>query len=211
MKIFLYLVVLGAWLMTGRPSADLAERSGVIEVRDSVRTYTIDPEHTFITFRVERFTMVKVVGFFPHVEGRVRFAPDDPQSIHAAITIPTDQVYLGNSEGRDGAVRGPAFLNVNEYPSIQFETMRVRPEGAGFVAEASLTIHGTTRRVEFPFRMKGPFTDPTGLETLAVDGSLTIDRQEFGLSFDRKLPNGEPFIGNEVQIKVDALAVATEP
>lgn len=211
MKIFLYLVVLGAWLMSGRPAADRTERSHVIEVRDSVRTYSIDPEHTFVTFRVERFTMVKVVGFFPHVEGLVRFDPDDPQSMHAAITIPTDQVYLGNSEGRDDAVRGPAFLNVDEYPSIQFETVRVRREGDEFVAEASLTIHGTTKRVEFPFTTKGPFTDPTGLETLAVEGSLTIDRRDFGISFDRRLPNGEPFIGNEVEIDVDALAVAIEP
>jgi len=217
MKAPIILILLGTWTTLfglAPPEGELMPRIDhpVVYPGDlkSEQVYEIDAEHTFVTFKVQRFTMVKVVGFFPHVDGTIRFDADEPESVHADITIPTDQVYLGNSTGRDGAVKGPAFLHVEKYPVIRFVTVDVSENDHDFVAEADLTIHGVTRRVAFPFQIKGPFKDPTGLQTVAIEGSMSINRQEFGIAFDKKLPGGEPFIGNVVEIDINALAVASD-
>lgn len=172
--------------------------------------YDIDPEHTFVTFEVNRFSMVDVVGFFPEASGTIMFDPSDAAKSSAAVTIETASVYLGNSEGRTDAVRGRIFLDVAEYPEMTFVTTRMEQRPSGLVAIGDLTLHGVTHEVAVPFEWKGPFRDPTGLTTITMKGHVTIDRQDFGISFDRRLPTGEPFVGNEVAIELNVLAVKAE-
>lgn len=79
--------------------------------------------------------------------------------------------------------------------------------GDKWIAEGGLTIRGVTNKVLFPVEISGPQKDPTGLTAVAVKGELTINRIEYGVPFDRKLPNGADFIGKEVKIEINALAV----
>ena len=76
------------------------------------------------------------------------------------------------------------------------------------MVEAELTIHGETNTVQFPIEIKGPFTDPTGATTIGITGDVTINRQDYGISFSRIMDNGELFIGNDVKIEIRALAIA---
>ena len=82
----------------------------------------------------------------------------------------------------------------------------VRKNGDQLMMKGQLTIHGTTKEIEFPFELIEPAKDPTGTNTMAVFATLTINRQDFGITFDKKLPNGKPFIGNEVKIELNLLA-----
>ncbi len=70
-----------------------------------------------------------------------------------------------------------------------------------------LTIHGVTKEVRFPFTLLEPFKDPTGAMTIAAHAIVKIDRQDYGIKFSRKLPNGKEFIGNQVTIELNVLAV----
>jgi len=168
--------------------------------------YEIDPGHTFVHFTVNRFDMVDVVSRFTDVSGRIEFDPDQPQHTTAEILVRTNSLESGFDK-RDNAVKGPAFLDVKNYPEIQYVNKKLQQKGDQFVAHGELTIHGTTRSVEFPVTLKGPQKDPTGLTTIAIKGILEINRQDFGLKFDKKLPNGKPFIGNRVKIEINVLAV----
>ncbi len=173
--------------------------------------YEVDPEHTFLTFKVNRFAMVDVVGFFPEVSGTILFDEADMSRTRADITVHTASVYSGKSDGRDEAVKSAFFLDVANHPTITFKTTGVEVEGATYTAVGDLTIKGITREVRFPFTLKPPARDPTGLTTLAVSGRLTIDRLDFDIfRMDKKLANGEPFIGREVEIALNVLAVRAE-
>ncbi len=180
------------------PSATI----GSADSRDMV-AYEIDAEHSFVTFKVDRFTMVSVVGSFEKVEGIIEVDAESGEPVTAVVSIPTNSVYLGQSKGRFEAVTSAVFLNVQQHPTITFETRSIE----GGVAQGELTINGVTQTVEFPFEFKRPFVDPTGLTTIGIHGELTIDRQDYGIMFSRKLSNGGDFVGNNVEIEINVLAI----
>jgi len=176
-----------------------------------IENYDIDPEHTFVTFKVNRFSMVNVVGFFPDASGHIALDLDDMTHTSAEIIIRTPSVFTGHSDGRDEAVKSAFFLDVENHPTITFKTSRVEVDGKQYTAVGDLTIKGITHEVHFPFAVKPPFKDPTGLTTIAISGKLTVDRLDYQIfQMDKKLANGEPFIGREVEIELNALAVKAE-
>ena len=177
---------------------------GTIDPPEPV-TYKIDPNHTSITTKVNRFTMVNVVGRFIEVSGSITFDSSNPEKSSAIITINTASYTANNNDG-ENAVKSPAFLDVTSYPEITFESKSLTKSDNGFIAKGDLTIHGTTNEVEFPLEITGPFKDPTGLNTIGIRATLNINRQDYGIKFDRKLSNGKDLIGNEVQIEINLLA-----
>lgn len=176
----------------------------------ATETYEVDAEHTFLSFKVERFGMVDVVGMFPEVTGVVTYNADDPSQISAEVTVQTGSVYSGHSEGRLEAIKGQFFLDTETYPTMTFATKRVFQEGNQLMAVGDLTIKDTTKEVTFPFTVKPPFTDPTGVNTIAIAGKLTINRSDFNVFMDRKLPNGAFMIGQDVAIELNVLAIQSE-
>ena len=171
----------------------------------SADVYQIDAGHTFIQFSVERFGMVDVSGYFRDVSGVIQYDPAVPNAIQAEIIIETASLDSGH-EIRDGHLKGEIWLNTAKYPEIKFSTTKVTLDGQKGDAIGDLTIRGVTKEVAFPFEMKGPFTDPTKNTTIAITGSLIVDRQDFGLSFSKILDANVPFIGNEVRIDISSLA-----
>ena len=83
------------------------------------QTFKIDSEHTAITTKVQRFSMVDVVGRFNSIDGQIIY-DEDVSKISANVTISTDS-YTSNNTAGEGAVKSPAFLDVAKYPSIQFK------------------------------------------------------------------------------------------
>ena len=68
------------------------------------------------------------------------------------------------------------------------------------------TIRGITQTVSFPVELLGPFRDPTQQVALGFQADFSINRHDYGIAFDRKMENDVPFIGEEVKIKIRALA-----
>lgn len=168
--------------------------------------FIIDPGHTAITSKVQRFGMVDVLGRFNKVEGYIIYDNNDLSKISAQVTIKTAS-YKSNNLGGEDAVKSAAFLDVSNFPEMTFNSTSVRVIGEEINMTGDLSIHGVTKEVTFPFTFLKPFKDPTRANTVAVKASLIINRQDFGIAFSRKLPNGKEFIANEVYIELDVLAV----
>jgi len=190
-----FLVLMFFLLVQPNPSAEIDKK-----------TYTIDTGHTFVTFEVRRFDMLDVVSTFRDISGTITLDPDNIHETEATITIKTASLESGNPR-RDNAVKSPNFLHTEEFPEITFNSKRLKKSGQHWIAEGELTIRGVTRSVDLPVRITGPQKDPTGLTAVAIKGEITINRQDFGIPFNRKLPNGADFIGNEVNIEINALAI----
>lgn len=168
--------------------------------------FIIDPSHTAITSKVQRFGMVDVLGRFNEVQGSITYDSNDLGKTSAQITIKTAS-YKSNNLGGEDAVKSNAFLDVANFPEMTFKSKHVQVKGEELSMTGDLTIHGVTKEVTFPFTFLKPFKDPTRANTVAASASLTINRQDFGIKFSRKLPNGKEFIGNEVLIELNVLAV----
>ena len=166
--------------------------------------FTIDPGHTAVTSKVQRFGMVDVLGRFNEVQGTIGYDKSDITKLKAQVTINTASYTSNNKTGED-AVKSQVFLDVNNYPQMTFNSKRVEKRGDQLIMVGNLNLHGITKEVSFPFTLLEPFKDPTGAMAIAAYATLVINRQDFGIAFTRKLPNGKEFIGNEVTIELNVL------
>ncbi|CAN5425003.1 YceI family protein [soil metagenome] len=174
----------------------------------SAQRYTIDPSHTAVTSKVLRFGVVKVVGRFTAVSGIINFNVGNPAITTADIVIRTDS-YIANNAGGEDAVKSPTFLDAKSFPEIKMTVKRLTKNGQQFIVLASLTIHGVTKDVLFPASINGPLLDlPTQKQSIGISGTLVINRDDFGIKMSGRLPSGNDVIGKEVEIEINALAIA---
>lgn len=172
------------------------------------QNYKIDAGHSLVQIQVERFGVIDVVGRFNDVSGTITFDKTNVSKTSANTIIKVDS-YNANNKAGEGAVKSKAFLDAESYPEITFKsTNTITKSGVSYLV-GDLTIHGQTKQIELPFSIKGPLLDlPTRKQSIAFEASITINRQDYGVSFDRKLPNGTMIIGNDVKITLLILAIA---
>lgn len=171
------------------------------------QSYTVDPGHTAVTSKVVRFGVIPVLGRFNEVSGTITYDPNSVEQTTATITTKTGSYVANNPDGED-AVKSEVFLNVQAYPEMIFEVMKLAKEGEKIIATGALTLHGTTKEVSFPVSIAGPMIDlPTRKQSIGITGALTINRLDYGVGAEMKLPNGTEIIANNVIIEFYVLAL----
>ncbi|WP_298899480.1 YceI family protein [uncultured Psychroserpens sp.] len=174
----------------------------------NAQTYSIDAGHSTVQVNVERFGVVDVSGRFKKVEGTITYDKENSSKTTAHATIAVDS-YDANNVGGESAVKSKAFLDAETYPEISFKGTKIISKNNSNYLVGDLTIHGVTNSIELPFTIKGPLVDlPTGKQSIAFNASITINRQDYGITFDRKLPNGTSLVSNDIKITLMILAIA---
>ena len=172
------------------------------------QTYIIDSGHSSVQIQVERFGVVDVVGRFKDVSGSISYNKDDMSKTSANATIKVES-YDANNLGGENAVKSEVFLDVKSYPEISFTGNKIVSNGNNNLLIGELTIHGVTKTIELPFTIKGPAMDlATQKQSIAFNASITINRQDYDISFNRQLPNGTKLVGDDVKITLLILGVA---
>jgi polyisoprenoid-binding protein YceI len=125
-------------------------------------------------------------------------------SMNVKIPVAT---FISTHPPRTEAVKGELILDAANHPEIEFSCKSVEKREKDYLATGSITIRGVSKDVSFPMILRGPRVDPFGNTRIGLDGELTVSRQDFGIPFDRKLPNGDPVLGDDVdiQFQVEAL------
>ncbi len=171
------------------------------------QNYKIDSGHSSVQIQVERFGVVDVVGRFKDVQGNVSFNSEDISQTTANAIIKVES-YDANNIGGEKAVKSPAFLDVETYPEISFKSSKTEIRDGENYLIGDLTIHGVTKEIALPFTIKGPLLDlPTQKQSIAFNASFTINRQDYGISFDRKFKEIS-LVSNNVNITLKILAIA---
>ena len=171
--------------------------------------YEIDVAHTTIGFAVRHMGLAKVRGRFDSFSGEILFDPDDLTNASVSFTIDAASVST-NHERRDADVRGDRLLDVEQFPEITFQSSSLSQGTEGPEITGDLTLHGVTREVTFPFELIPPTDVGRGIR-LAAEGSLSIDRKDYGIQFNRVVDNGALIVGNKVTIDLSVEAIrATE-
>lgn len=172
------------------------------------QNYKIDPGHTAVLSKVTRFGIVKVVGRFTDVSGKIYFDANALDKTSADIIIKTESYNANNPEG-EKAIKSKAFLDAATFPEIKIAVSKVIKNGNTYSVTASVTLHGQTKEITFPASIAGPGLDaPTGKQSIGIAGNFTLNRQDFGIAFARKLPNGNEVVSNDVEVEVNILAIA---
>ncbi len=184
--------------MTTAIDTPLAELTG---------TYTIDPSHTEIAFVARHAMVTRVRGIFPSVDGTINVNGHAPHESEVKVSIDAASVDT-RSEDRDAHLRSGDFFDVDTYPSIDFASTSISQiDDSLFEVTGNLTIRGITREVTFELAYTGAATDPFGNERIGFDGSVTVNRKDWDLTWNAALETGGVLVSEKVTLELAVSAV----
>jgi polyisoprenoid-binding protein YceI len=174
--------------------------------QDGAVVYQFDPAHTSINFAVRHLVISTVRGRFHDFAGTIRYDEADVAKSSVEFSAKIASIDTDVPQ-RNEHLRSPDFFDAAKYPEMTFKSTKVTRSDDGFVCAGTLTIKGVSKTVEIPFKLAGPIKDPWGNNRIGVEGSLTINRQDYGIAYDQKLPDGGLAVANDVHIDLDVEAV----
>lgn len=205
-------------MSNGRRRSVPAHRIGIIAlatllspVASGATAYKVDPEHTTVGFTV-RHLLTRVRGHFARFEGRIDFDSANPEKTKVEGTIEAASIDT-NVEERDKDLRSARFFDVEKFPKITFVSTKAVVSGKDAKSgklHGNLTMHGITKPVVLDVTYAGEATDPWGNRRAGFSASTTINRKDFGLTWNETLETGGLLVGDEVTIEIDAEGTVEE-
>jgi polyisoprenoid-binding protein YceI len=166
-------------------------------------TYSLDPAHTSVAFKVRHMMVTNVKGSFGKVAGTITLDPKKIENSSVEVTIVAASIDT-NNEKRDDHLKSADFLDVETYPELTFKSTKIVKKGEQWVAVGDLTIRGVTKEVEMPFTLSGPATNPWGQQVIGVDAAFKINRTDFGANWNKTLEAGGVLVDETVYIEIGA-------
>ena len=174
--------------------------------RAGVESYKIDPGHSMVGFKVTHI-LSRVPGRFTKYSGTIALDPNDLSTAKISAEIDAASINT-DSEARDKDLRSASFFEVEKFPKLTFESTAVVPNGANRATlKGNLTMHGVTKPVDLDVDVLGFAADPWGGYRASFEAKATINRKDFGMTFNKVLDNGGLLVGESVEITLDVEAV----
>jgi polyisoprenoid-binding protein YceI len=176
------------------------------ELQQKSATYAIDATHSNVEFVVRHLMISKVRGRFGTFQGTLQVpeGSDLPSAID--VSIVTASVDTRENQ-RDTHLRSADFFEVEKYPAMHFTGKRFEGTAENFTITGDLTIRDVTREVTLNAQFEGRNGDPWGGQRIAYSASTSINRKDFGLTWNNALETGGVMVGDEVKIELDIQAV----
>jgi len=175
----------------------------------SAGTYTVDPMHTSVGFDIEHLGLSRVQGRFTDVSGKFVVDPQHVDKSSVTFRIGTDSLDTAVAP-RNAHLKTKDFFDVANYPEILFASTKIAKKGKGYVATGNLTMHGVTKEIQIPFTAHGPAevgAQMGGTRVGIVSEPFKLNRMEFGIPYNEKLPDGTPAVGYDVNVRLSVEAI----
>lgn len=169
-------------------------------------TYAGDPIHSTFGFQVRHNGVQLFRGSFDDVA--VTLTSDgETLSVEGAAKVESIVVRLADLKGH---LLSDDFFAADKHPEIAFRSNAVRVDGEAIEVEGELTIKGITNHVVAKGTLTGPITGLSGAPVVGLALETTVDRTQYGLTWNADLPSGGKALANDVKIVVEAELVKTE-
>ncbi len=173
-------------------------------------TWNIDTTHSTISFAVRHMVIAKVRGSFRTYGGMVMLDEQDLTASSVSVRIDAASIDTG-VEQRDNHLRSADFLDVKKFPAITFQSTKVeKSSGKGLRVTGNLTIRDATREVVLEAEQLGIAKDPWGNIKAAFEAKTSIDRRDFGLTWNQALETGGVLVGEKVEISLEIEAAKVQ-
>ncbi len=173
---------------------------------DITGDYTIDPQHSQMGFVARHAMVTKVRGTFTEFEGSVTGgAALSDASVSVSLMVASLNT---RNPDRDGHLLTGDFFEVESHPTITFVSDSVEPlDEETLRIGGQLTIKGVSRRVSIDFAYAGAATDPYGMQRIGFEGSTTVLRSDFGMTFNAALETGGVLVSDKITLEIEISAV----
>ncbi|HSM56399.1 MAG TPA: YceI family protein [Candidatus Sulfomarinibacteraceae bacterium] len=173
-------------------------------------TWTIDQAHSHVQFSARHMMISTVRGEFEEFSGTIDFNEENPEE--SAIHVKIDASSINTrEEDRDNHLRSDDFLHAEEYPYLIFESKEVEQldDDRGRVI-GDLTIRGVTNEVVLDVKYHGMAKSPWGQTSAGFSASTTINRKDWGLTWNQALETGGVLVGDKIKIDIEVELIRQE-
>ena len=159
--------------------------------------WSIDPMHSEVQFKVKHLVISTVTGSFQNFEGTVETEGDDFSDAKINFSIDVNSINT-RIDKRDAHLRSPDFFDASKFPNITF----VSTKFTSSAITGNLTMKGVTKEVTIPVTISGPVKTMMGGRAIGITGSVTINRQDYGINWNKALDQGGWAVSNDVLITI---------
>ncbi len=165
-------------------------------------TWTIDADHSTIGFAAKHAVVATTRGHFASYTGGATIDVEAPENSSLWVDIAAASVTTGN-EQRDGHLTSPDFFDVENHPTITFKSTSVNVKGGEIHTSGDLTVAGVTSQVELVWEFGGIVTDPWGNTKAGFEATTTINRKDWGLTWNAALEAGGFLVSDKVRLVLE--------
>jgi polyisoprenoid-binding protein YceI len=182
--------------------------AGTVAVDDIAGDYTLDTAHTRLGFSARHAMVTTVRGQFGEFEGTAHVDTANPAASGAKVSIKAASITTGQAD-RDAHLRSGDFFDAENFPELTFVATDVKHvDDVTWRVTGDLTIKGITNPVSIDFESTGSARDPFGNLRVGFEGSTTINRKEWDLTWNAALETGGVLVSEKIKLELDVSAIA---
>jgi polyisoprenoid-binding protein YceI len=180
----------------------LAVSAGAMSAQ--AKDWKIDPAHSEADFAIKHMAISTVHGSFRGISGMIKFDPANVAKSGVEATIDMSSVDTGVA-ARDGHLKSPDFFDTAKFPTMTFKSTSVAKVAGGYTVTGDLMLHGVTKSVVLA--LETPGKEEPGMDKKSIHrgftATTTINRKDFGLTWNGSLSTGDAVLGDDVKIELD--------
>lgn len=169
-------------------------------------TYKPDVSHTLVGFSARHFVITKVRGKFNDFAATITYDENDITRSAMTGTIKVASIDTDN-EKRDNHLRSADFFDAEKFPEIMFQSKRVEKKEQNHVLIGDLTMRGVTKEIAVPFTVTEKITDPQGKTRIGFEAHLRLNRQDFGIAWNKTMDSGGLVVSDTIDIEIIVEAI----
>lgn len=162
-----------------------------------IGTYEIDVAHSNVGFKIRHLISI-VKGNFLRFQGTMELDTESIQGSSVTVVIDASSIHT-NHDKRDNHLRSSDFLDATKFPTIIFKSKRVLNDKI----IGDLTLHGVTKEITLNYIYHGLITDGEGILRAGFTATTQIDRRDFGITYNKEIPQAGALLGYEVPIEIE--------
>lgn len=165
--------------------------------------WTLDTAHSSVEFAVKHMVISSTKGRFQKYTVDADINEENLANSKALVTIDVASIDT-RDEKRDAHLRSADFFDVENHPTITFQTKRLEPKGGSdYRVTGDLTIRGVTKEVTLDGEVTGPVKDPWGFNRYGFTAQGKVNRKDFGLTWNTALETGGFLVGDDVKMSIE--------
>lgn len=167
------------------------------------QSWTLDKAHSSVNFSVVHMVVSVVNGSFKEFSAEVKSDKPDFSDLSTTFTLQVASVNTDDAK-RDGHLASPDFFDAAKYPTIVFKSTSIKKiSDKKYELEGDLTMHGVTKKVKWELKYNGTIKDPYGNNRAGFRAATTVNRKDYGVSWNKALDAGGVAVSDEVELVVN--------
>ncbi|SEM60171.1 Polyisoprenoid-binding protein YceI [Mesobacillus persicus] len=172
--------------------------------------WAVDPTHSSVEFSIRHMMFTNVKGAFHTYDATIKADPSDLTTADIAFSVDLASVDTKN-EDRDNHLRSADFFDVENKPKMTFTATKVEKKDEGeYAVTGDLSLNGVTKPETFNVTFEGQGKDPWGNEKAGFSAEGTLNRSDYGLTWNSALETGGVLVGDKVKISLEIQAAKVE-